>query len=216
MNSRSVLVDVENTLFDAITPTVERYNRFHCEGSEENENPGFSLDDVSDYDFGRVSSHYLEKTGRPEEERREIFILGEGEDNWPGYLEHSRRVWESNPSRMEVIGDSLKQGFEILDNQFAEINVVTARSNVGRETLKSRLRNEGVKQGGDYNNFCVERPKPFQDYDWVIEDKPEALSRASDQDCSTAKIPMPYNEDSEADIEGRGLKEVAEGIQNVG
>ena len=215
MNSRSVLVDVENTLFDAITPTVERYNRFHCERSEENENPGFSLDDVSDYDYGRVSRHYLEETERPEEKRREIFILGEGEDNWPGYLEHSKRVWENNPSRMEVIGDSLKEGFEILDNQFAEINVVTARSNVVRETLKSRLQNEGVKEESDYDNFRVERPKPFHDYEWVIEDKPEALSQASNK-CNTAKISMPYNEDSEADIEGGGLKEVAEGIQNVG
>jgi hypothetical protein len=213
MNSRSVLVDVENTLLDAITPTVERYNRFHYERS--GENPGFSLDDVSDYDFGEVSRRYLEETERPEEKRREIFILGEGEDNWPGYLEHSRRVWENNPSRMEVIGDSLKEGFEILDNQFAKIDVATARSNVCRETLKSRLQNEEIKQGSDYDNFRVERPKPFQDYEWVIEDKPEALSQASDQGCRTAKISMPYNEDSEADIEGRGLKQVAEGIQNV-
>lgn len=191
-----IALDIEGVLADPHAAFLDEYNDQY--GTD------FTVDDITEWGFGRVRDHFADATGH---DSLEAFLHGvDGE--FDGFLDISAAYWEAYtdqdaPDRMPPLEPDIGRYIDDLHTALQEtgldyqIDVVTAREGVD-DQLQTWLADHGIREGAEYTDFVVSDDKHELPYNVYIDDNPwlaEALTADDYQDNVLLLYDRPYNQD---------------------
>lgn len=195
-----VALDIEGVLADIHAPFLEEYN--------EQFDTQFSMDSVTDWEFGVVRDHLGTETGCDD---LDAFLNGV-DGVFEGFLPITAGYWEAYtdpdaPDRIPTVEDAtgryVQELNEALDDTYDEyrMDIVTARTGVD-EQLREWLADRGIRQGQEYDRFVVEHDKHTLPYRLYIDDNPnlaDALDAEQYRDSLCFLFDRTYNRGIDVD-----------------